>query len=1795
MTKHDAKDDMPVEGVMGLAYFSNEFPPDDIATVLRNIRFLAQDRRHPLLESFLVKATEAVRKEIQHLPGELRNAFPAFPCITSLWGEHELRQGSLSGAIDGSLLCVVQLGIYISAFETGASRGQGDIRQQPLLAGLGIGLLVSSAVALSSTLYDLPARGSEIVRIAFRLGTFVADTSKLLEPVNQDVLPESWAYVVHGVSSGDAQMELDVLHARKSTPKSAHIFISAKSRTSVTISGPPARLKALFRTSAFFRDRKHAALPVYAGLCHANHLYSVDDAKAIVHSEAQSSLWLPVSEVLSTSTGKAFVASNGAELLEQIVFEILTKAIVWENVVQGFLERVKHTSVAPIEIQVSRASLPSNELVQTLEKTVSPSRIKVVDLVTAFEGELLHHSHEPGRASQSKIAVVGMACRMPGGANDTDALWDILEKGYDLHKKIPADRFDVDSHTDTSGVNVNASHTPYGCFIDEPGLFDAAFFNISPKEAEQIDPMQRLALVTAYEALERAGYVANRTSASHQSRVGVYYGQASDDYREVNTAQEIGTYFIPGGCRAFGPGRINYFFKFSGPSFSCDTACSSSLATVQMACTALWSGDVDTVVAGGVNVLTNSDAFAGLSKGHFLTKTPNACKTWDTDADGYCRADAIGSIVLKRLEDAERDNDNILGVILGAATNHSAHAVSITHPHAGHQADLYHQVLGKAGVDPLDVDYIEMHGTGTQAGDFEEMKSVSDVFAPNTRRRHVDRPLHVGALKSNIGHSEAAAGVSALLKVLLMFQKGQIPRHIGIKNGMNSRLPKDMDRRNLRIPLTQVPWATTDGRKRTAVVNSFSAAGGNTTLLLEEGTRPKHSDQDPRPSHVVTVSAKGRASFKGNLERLLQYLTAYPECSIADLAYSLTARKSHYNYRFAVEVSHKGALESSLRSAIDSADTKRSISTVRPPAVAFAFTGQGSMDPSSNLEMYEHSPTFRSEIDRLDGIAQRQGFQSFISSIDGSHPKDYTHTPVVTQLAILCVELALTRYWGDLGVKPDLVIGHSLGEYAALCVSGVLSPSDAIFLVGTRALMLEEKCTVGSHAMLAVKMSVSEIEDSTAGLQLQYEFACINGPDATTISGSTDDISEVYKVLHEKGFRCVRLDVAFAFHSAQTDPILDNFELAAQGVVFNNPRLPVLSPLLARAVCDDKSINAGYLRRATRETCNFAGALQKAKAQSFIDDDTVWLEIGPHTVCTSFIRSTVPSTKLTIGSLQRGENNWTTISRALASLYTVGISIRWPEFHRSFEGHLRLLDLPTYSWNNKNFWIQYNGDWALTKGNTFYDNKKANDPVSSVSVAPFQTSTIQHLIEQTVDGSSAKVIIQSDLMQQDFLAAANGHRMNNCGVVTSSIHADIAYTLGKHLHSLFYPDAPAPDMDIAHLEVTKGLVANSNPNSKQLIQVEARTDDIRSRVVHLAWYNVDNNEVLGDSPFAIADIIYGNAQDWLVSWLPLTHMIEGRIQTLEQLAQCGSANRLSRTMAYALFANNLVDYENKYRGMQTVVMNEFEAFADVELVKERSGTWTVPPYWIDSVAHLAGFVMNVSDASDTAKTYCVTPGWQSMRFARPFVAGGKYRSYVKMIPTVEDPTMYLGDVYVLQEGVVIGMVGGIQFRRFPRILLSHFFSPPDFNNASAPAPHERTTPTKTVAGRTVAAPKVAARTKAVEAKPVQSLVVDLVKEDVLHSLTPNKTTEVVDAVNKQISQANSTAMEAVALIALEAGLELEDLPDEASFSDIGVDSLLSLVVSEKFRQQLGIQAGSSLFLEYPTVGALKSWLEEYYG
>lgn len=892
--------------------------------------------------------------------------------------------------------------------------------------------------------------------------------------------------------------------------------------------------------------------------------------------------------------------------------------------------------------------------------------------------------------------------------------------------------------------------------------------------------MHRLALVTAYEALEMAGYSPNRTPSTALKRVGTFYGQASDDWRELNAGQNIGTYAVPGGERAFANGRINYFFKFGGPSFNIDTACSSGLAAVQAACSALWAGEADTVLAGGLSVITNPDNYCMLCRGFFLSKT-GQCKVWDKSADGYCRADGVGSVVIKRLEDAEADNDNILAVVAAGATNHSAEAISITHPHAGAQMDNYRQVMNAAGVDPLDVSYVELHGTGTQSGDAVESESVAGVFAPLSPRRRPDQRLHLGAVKSNIGHGEAAAGIASLMKVLLVFQKEKIPPHVGIVTELNPVVARNLDQRNAGLVLETTSWPRQvegpAGRKRYVLVNSFGAHGGNTTILLEDAPARERGleDVDPRSTHVVALSAKSKPSLRSNIDALLRYLQDNPSTQLGDLSYTLCARRIHHHTRIAVSASSVDDLHRLLTSARETVGDLRPAPTT-PPSVAFAFTGQGAYYEGISAQLFQHFPFYREEILQLDELVRRLGFPPVVPHIAGGEKNSAGQasnpSTLETQLSTLVVEIALSRFWEFMGVVPSAVIGHSLGEYAAFVAAGVLSAADAIFLVGRRAQLVEKTCASGSHVMLSVRGSIEDIKDSLrqAGENgaYQFEVSCVNGPRDTVISGKRADIDHARTSLESQGLKCLLLDVPYAFHTAQLDPMLSVYEDTARHITFKTPRVPILSPLLGDVVFDGKTINATYLRRASREPVNFVGALEAARDMGIVDEGTIWVDVGPHPICTGFIRNALSSNARVVPSLRRGEDDFTTFAGAMAALHSHGVPVEWNEYFRPYERAHKLLNLPAYRWNEKNYWIQYEGTWTLDKAYPSDKKPSRSAGLPTTSNSSLRTSSVQQVIsEEVTDSHRARLTAVSDIQHPSLLAAVHGHQMNGHGVATS--------------------------------------------------------------------------------------------------------------------------------------------------------------------------------------------------------------------------------------------------------------------------------------------------------------------------------------------------------------------------------------------------------------------------------------------
>jgi hypothetical protein len=480
-------------------------------------------------------------------------------------------------------------------------------------------------------------------------------------------------------------------------------YISAYVPNGITVSGPPKSLAHLFKSEPC-KDLKQKEIPIYAPY-HAPHLYSALDVTDIIGDLASHDATRPEQIPVFSSTGVKPSTRNFGSLLENAVQQILLHPIRWSYVLDEL--QICLRTLDPKSFTVVPIGSAAHHLIYAALKQTSLQSLLPLPQTHTASVSASGDSHVP--REKAKLAIISMSGRFPG-AKDNDAFWDILHQGLDMHKPVPSLHWDVNTHVDLTEKTKNTSATPFGCWLDDPAQFDARFFNISPREAPQIDPAQRLALMTAYEAIEQAGLVPDATPSTRRDRVGVFYGVTSNDWMETNSAQNIDTYFIPGGNRAFIPGRINYCFKFSGPSYAVDTACSSSLAGIHLACNSLWRGDIDTAIAGGTNVLTNPDFTAGLDRGHFLSRTGN-CKTFDDGADGYCRGEGIGTVIIKRLDDAIVDKDPILGVILGAYTNHSAESESITRPHSGAQRAVFEKILNQAAVDPYSVSYVEMHGT----------------------------------------------------------------------------------------------------------------------------------------------------------------------------------------------------------------------------------------------------------------------------------------------------------------------------------------------------------------------------------------------------------------------------------------------------------------------------------------------------------------------------------------------------------------------------------------------------------------------------------------------------------------------------------------------------------------------------------------------------------------------------------------------------------------------------------------------------------------------------------------------------------------------------------------------------------------------------------------------------------------------------------------------------------------------------------------------------------------------------
>ncbi|MCX6046451.1 MAG: type I polyketide synthase, partial [Chloroflexi bacterium] len=700
-------------------------------------------------------------------------------------------------------------------------------------------------------------------------------------------------------------------------------------------------------------------------------------------------------------------------------------------------------------------------------------------------------------AQHEPIAVIGMACRFPG-ADSPEAFWELLCQGVDTVQAVPTERWNMADYYDPMPGTPGKSYVREAAFLTKIDEFDPQFFGIAPREATSMDPQHRLLLETSWEALERAGQA---PTALRNSKTGVFVGVTPSEYiLRLDEAQRTDTYVTTGNSVIFAAGRLSYVLGLQGPNLVIDTACSASLIGIHLACESLRRGSSDLALAGGVHLMLSPHGHVAMSQMQALAPDGRS-KAFDAAANGFGRGEGCGIVVLKRLSDAVADRDPILALIRGSAMNHDGPSSGLTVPSATAQATLIRRALENGQVDASEVQYIEAHGTGTALGDPIEVRALAAVFGERAT------PLLIGAVKTNIGHLEEAAGIASLIKVILAMQHQEIPPHLHLHHP-NPHI--DWATTNVRIPTDRTPWPA---GKKVAGVSSFGLSGSNAHVVIEEApVRTEVTTEKDRPCHLLTLSAKDTQALRELAQRYHKFLQQQPESALGDLCYTSHAGRNHFAQRLSLTATSLAQLQANLAiyaTGQSSPDIMQGSAPEHqaPAKVAFLFTGQGSQYSGMGRELYETQPTFRATLDRCDVVLRESLGRSLIELLYPTTAP--THDELLTshvwgQVATFALECALADLWRAWGVQPAVVLGHSLGDFAAAYTAGVFTLEDGLRLVTTRGRLMET--AVGR--MVAVMASAAEVVPWLAGYA-DVTVAVINGPKSVVIAGGQTSVTQV--------------------------------------------------------------------------------------------------------------------------------------------------------------------------------------------------------------------------------------------------------------------------------------------------------------------------------------------------------------------------------------------------------------------------------------------------------------------------------------------------------------------------------------------------------------------------------------------------------------------------------------------------------------------------------------------------------------
>lgn len=905
----------------------------------------------------------------------------------------------------------------------------------------------------------------------------------------------------------------------------------------------------------------------------------------------------------------------------------------------------------------------------------NPSANDLIDsLLNQRSADSLRESHghadrnTQGRGSINEpVAVIGVGCRFPGDIDGPERLWDFLTE-----KKCA-----ITAYPDRGFTNAG-TFAESGGFLKDVAGFDNRFFDIPPDEALRMDPQQRLLLEVSWEALEHAGII---PESLRLSRTGVFVGVSSTDYVRLVSAsaqQKSTIWDNTGGSSSIIANRISYFLDIQGPSIVIDTACSSSLVAVHLACRSLSTWDCDIALVGGTNVLISPEPWGGFREAGILSQT-GCCHAFDKSADGMVRGEGCGVIVLQRLSDARLEGRRILAILTGSAVNQDGKSNGIMAPNPSAQIGVLENACKSARVDPLEIGYVEAHGTGTSLGDRIEAHALGMVFG---RKRPGSGPLMIGSIKPNIGHLEGAAGIAGLIKAVLMVERGSLLPSGGFTEP-NPAIP--FTELGLRVVDELQEWPVVAGRPRRAGVSSFGFGGTNAHVIVEEAgsvgadTVSGRADVGGSGGGVVAwvISGKTASALAAQAGRLGRYVRARPALDVVDVGYSLVSTRSVFDHRAVVVGQTRDELLAGLAGVVAGRPEAGVVCGVGKPAgkTAFVFAGQGSQWLGMGSELYAAYPVFAEALDAVVDELDRHLRYPLRDMIWG-HDQDLLNTTEFAQPALFAVEVALYRLLMSWGVRPGLVLGHSVGELAAAHVAGALCLPDAAMLVAARGRLMQALPAGG--AMFAVQAREDEVAPM---LGHDVSIAAVNGPASVVISGAHDAVSAIADRLRGQGRRVHRLAVSHAFHSALMEPMIAEFTAVAAELSVGLPTIPVISNVTGQLVADDFA-SADYWARHIRAVVRFGDSVRSAHCAGA----SRFIEVGPGGGLTSLIEASLADAQIvSVPTLRKDRPEPVSVMTAAAQGFVSGMGLDWASVFSGYRP--KRVELPTYAFQHQKFWL----------------------------------------------------------------------------------------------------------------------------------------------------------------------------------------------------------------------------------------------------------------------------------------------------------------------------------------------------------------------------------------------------------------------------------------------------------------------------------------------------------------------------